>query len=94
MPYITRYVDDVVHLPTGTIISLAHVESMQATSEDDLLIDKLKGDVCIKVTMTSGREHIISTRYITEIKPAFENNKLENIRDEILSRWIYLMREK
>jgi len=48
----------------GEIVLLKFVESIRIRDAEDLVVDKLKGDVAILIRTISGKEHIVSMKQL------------------------------
>lgn len=50
----------------GDVVLLKFVESIRVRDNDDLVVDKLKGDVVLSARTTSGKEHTVSMNALWE----------------------------
>jgi hypothetical protein len=50
----------------GDLVLLKFVESIHVRDDDDLVIDKLKGDVVLSIRTISGKEHTASMKSVWE----------------------------
>ena len=60
-PTLTQYNGHAIQAVDGEVILLKFVESMSNVNNDeDLVVDKLKGDVCLKIRTVSGKSYTVS----------------------------------
>ena len=50
----------------GDIVLLKFIESIQVREDEELIVDKLKGDVVLSVRTISGKEHLVSMKTLWE----------------------------
>lgn len=50
----------------GDIVLLKFIESVRVREDEELIVDKLKGDVTLMVRTISGREHLVSMKTLWE----------------------------
>ena len=85
------YNSGTVYLVDGKVIALRFVESMKFPDGGDKIIDKLKGDRCLEVTMTSGIDYIVSMRAIQKYDDRWKDADIDALREAICDRWIFLL---
>ena len=84
------YPREVIYSETGDVILLKFVESFTFHEEEgDLIVDKLRNDFRFGIRTISGKEYIISVKYIS--------NKVYNIEitlselvNAIYDKWIHI----
>ena len=80
------YHTDGILCDDGTIIAIRYIESMRFDiSEDQAIVDKLKGDSFVYVTMVSGKEYTVSLQSLT--KDHARIYTLEELRSGLLNSW-------
>jgi hypothetical protein len=75
---------------SGETVLLKFVESILVRQEDDLVVDKLKGDVVLELRTISGKEYLVSMNMLKKTlfrKDCFLNSELV---DEVLERWLWI----
>lgn len=87
----TVYPSDVVYTHDGSVIALHYVESMRLTSEEDKIVDILKGDINLVVSMVSGKEHRISMLKIISEDSRYTNTDCEQLMAAIVDRWKHIL---
>jgi hypothetical protein len=77
-----------------TVVALRHIESITfLQDEEEMVVDKLKGDVTIRIRTISGMESVISMR---EQKSVYGNSykiteDMKQLREDIFDRWLSLI---
>lgn len=57
----TPYNGHSIQAVDGEVILLKFIESMcDVDNDEDMVIDKLKGDVCLRIRTLSGKDYIVS----------------------------------
>ncbi len=77
-----------------SIVALRHIESITfLQDQEEMVVDKLRGDVTIKVRTISGMESIISMQ---EQRSVYGNGykiteDMKQLREDIFDRWLSLI---
>jgi len=85
------YTDSFLYPRPGFAISMRSIESMEFQTEEGQTIDKLKGDVTIKIVTSSGRDYEISA--LSHFKSPDKRIDPEQYAQGIYERWRFLLRE-
>ena len=75
--------------PNGVMVAIKLIESIGAVRDaDDLVVDRLQGDIVFSIRTVSGKEYLLSTKYQMEIfeKLGISGNLIETHRS-ILEKW-------
>ncbi len=73
---------------TGEVIPFKFIESMRIKNEDDEIVDKLKGDVCIDIRTLSGKDYTISMNVVHQELGGTPTGK--NLAQSIFDKWIWI----
>jgi hypothetical protein len=74
---------------SGDIVLLKFIESIRYSYEDnDVIVDKLKGDVCISVRTVSGKECIVSMNEVHATTGG--STKGRDLASAIFEKWMWI----
>ena len=96
----SNYSFDVIYVDGGEIVSLRHIESISfGKDSEEVVIDKLKNDVTIRLRTVSGAEYTASAinayrkihKLDGDLGPIKQGGPAE-IAESIYERWIWLLK--
>lgn len=78
-------------LPTvgGDTVLLKFIESIRIRDDEDMVVDKLKGDVTLSIRTISGKEHVVS---INMVWASLGGGVLtgKELAKEICEKWLWI----
>ena len=85
----SHFSGDAIYVEPGYTILLKFIESFSFSADtEENTVDKLKDDYCFTVRTMSGKEYIVSTRYIGKICGWTTPPKI--LAQSIYDKWLWI----